>query len=418
MNKHQEREIQELPTIVTQQWSNTVRAIVAVMFVFALLGLFIFISPIARTLAASLLFAIVFDIPIRYLARRSQLTYPKSALIVYAVLYVVMALLLFVGWKFLVAYLQDMVADLSQAAAAFLSTLPGNSGPSLTTAQAVWVGLIEGLATILQAMVKFLLEMLSAPIITFGRFAFVVVNVGLFVFISNLLIFSAHSARGDLRKWVPEIIEREAAILVTYFDRIWGNYLAGMGFFVLLLGAGSIVEYWLLGVPYPVVFGVLTGLICLLPLIGGFLSGLVVFIPCLLLGSTRFISMDPLVFALLVTLINDIICTIAYNFGALPVIGKLVRLPYWVTFAGVLLGFAYNNVLLAFLIIPLFSTLRIVYTYFLAKIIGQEPFPGVEKPIGPAKGFLSQFLLDEPEKKTRTSSKKAELSQPEATASN
>jgi hypothetical protein len=108
--------------------------------------------------------------------------------------------------------------------------------------------------------------------------------------------------------------------------------------------------------------------------------------------------MDPLVFAILVTLVNDIVCTIAYNFGALPVIGKLVRLPYWVTFAGVLLGFAFNNVLLAFLIIPLFSTLRVVYTYFLAKIIGREPFPDLEKPTGPAQGFLSQFLLDDPEK--------------------
>ncbi len=105
--------------------------------------------------------------------------------------------------------------------------------------------------------------------------------------------------------------------------------------------------------------------------------------------------MDPLVFALMVTLINDIVFTVAYNFGALPVIGKLVRLPYSFTFTGVMHGFAFNNVLLAFLIIPLFSTLRVVFTYFLAKIIGREPFPGVEKPTGPAKGFLSQFLLDE-----------------------
>jgi predicted PurR-regulated permease PerM len=418
MNKLKAQEQNELPKITTRQWTNTARYIAAVMFVFALLGLFIFISPIARDLAAALLFAIVFDIPIRYLARRSALTYRKSALMVYLILYVVMALLLFIGWRFLVDYLQGMVADLSQAAAALQSSLQASSIGSGFTAQSIGAVFVEGLVKVVEVMVKFLLGMLSSPIISFSRFAIIVVNVGLFVFISNLLIFSAHGARGGLRKWVPEVIDREATILVTYFDRIWGNYLAGMAFFVLLLGAGSIIEYWLLGVPYPVVFGVLTGLICLLPLIGGFLSGLVVFIPCLLLGSTRFTSMDPLVFALIVTLINDIICTIAYNFGALPVIGKLVRLPYWVTFAGVLLGFAFNNILLAFLIIPLFSTMRIVYTYFLAKIIGREPFPGVEKPLGPAKGFLSQFLLDEPVKKTRTSSKEPQPPQAKAAASN
>jgi predicted PurR-regulated permease PerM len=386
--------------ITTYQWSSPTRAIVAVMFVFALLGLFIFISPIARDLAAALLFAIILDIPIRYIARRAALKYRRSALIVYAIVYIVMALLLIVGWKFMVGYLQQMIADLSQAAAVFMSNLQSAAGGTPPSSQSITAVVIDGLGKIFQAMVKTLLGMLSSPVITYGRFAIVVVNVGLFVFISNLLIFSGYGARGKLRKWVPDVLDREVTILVTYFDRIWGNYLAGMAFFVLLLGAGSIIEYWLLGVPYPVVFGVLTGLICLLPLIGGFLSGLVVFIPCLLMGSTRFTSMDPLVFALLVAIINDIICTIAYNFGALPVIGKLVRLPYWVTLAGVMLGFAFNNVLLAFLIIPLFSTLRIVYTYFLAKIIGHEPFPDIEKPTPPAKGFLSQFLLDDPEAKS------------------
>jgi predicted PurR-regulated permease PerM len=398
MNTPDEQVPPEMPKITTFQWSKPTRAIVAVMFVIALLGLFIFISPIARDLAAALLFAIILDIPIRYFAQRASLKYRLSALIVYAIVYIVMALLLIVGWKFLVDYLQQMIADLSQAAAVFMSNLQGTTGGTPPSTQAILV-VIDGLAKIFKAMIQTLLGMLSAPVITYGRFAIVVVNIGLFVFISNLLIFSGYGARGKLRKWVPDVLDREVTILVTYFDRIWGNYLAGMAFFVLLLGAGSIIEYWLLGVPYPVVFGVLTGLICLLPLIGGFLSGLVVFIPCLLLGSTRFTSMDPLIFALLVAIINDIICTIAYNFGALPVIGKLVRLPYWVTFAGVLLGFAFNNVLLAFLIIPLFSTLRIVYTYFLAKIIGREPFPELEKPTAPAKGFLSQFVLDDPEAK-------------------
>ncbi len=394
----------ELPKITTYQWSTTARAIVAVMFVFALLALFIFISPIARDLVAALLFAFVFDIPIRFIARRTSLTYPRSALIVYVLLYIVLALLLFIGWKLTANYLQGMITDLSQAATAFLTKLQGTAGGSAPPTQSVAGAASDAVAKLLDLMVRTLLGMLSSPVVTYGRFAIVVVNVGLFVFISNLIIFSGYGARGKLRKWVPDILDREVTILVSYFDRIWGNYLAGMAFLDLLLGTGSINEYWLQGVPYQVVYGVLTGLICLLPLIGGFLSGLVVFIPCLLLGSTRFTTMDPLVFALLVTLVNDIICTVAYNFGALPVIGKLVRLPYWVTFAGVMLGFAFNNVLLAFLIIPLFSTLRVVYTYFLAKIIGHEPFPDLEKPTGPARGFLSQFLLDEPEKQQAATS--------------
>jgi len=44
--------------------------------------------------------------------------------------------------------------------------------------------------------------------------------------------------------------------------------------------------------------------------------------------------------------------------------------------------------------IPIFSTLSVVYAYFLAKIVGLEPFPGEDTPSGPAKGFMSQLILD------------------------
>lgn len=387
----------ETPTITPTQWSKPARAIVAVIALVSLLGLIVFLIPIARSLLAALLFAIILDIPIRYIVRRMSLSYPQTAIVIYGVIYVVLALLLLLGWRFMVNYLQEMVTNLSQAASALLTRLQGAESSSTMNSLSVVGVFNDTLAKILSLMVRTLFGMLSFPITAYLRFAIVVVNIGFFIFLSNLLIFSGYGARGQLRKWIPSILDREVTLLTTFFDRIWGNYLAGMAFFVILLGAGSIVEFWLLGVPYPVVMGILTGLICLIPLIGGFLSGLIVFIPCLLLGSARFTTLDPLVFALIVTLVNDIICTVAYNFGALPVIGKLVRLPYWVTLAGVMLGFAFNNILLAFLIIPLFSTIRIVYTYFLAKIIGVEPFPGFEKPAGPATGYLSQFVLDEPQ---------------------
>jgi predicted PurR-regulated permease PerM len=271
-----------------------------------------------------------------------------------------------------------------------LSSLQNGSGGSIV------LGInSQTVAQPLSGLIKILLRVLGWPVSAYLHFAVVIVNVGFFLFLSNLLVFSAHGARGALRKWVPEPLYRESALLLTFIDRVWGNYLAGMLIFAIVLGAGSIVEFWLLGVPYPAVFGFLTGLICLLPLIGGFLSGLIVFIPCLLLGSTRFTTLDPLVFAIAVTLINDIICQISYNFVALPIIGKLVRLPYWVTLAGVMMGFAFNNILFAFLVIPLFSTMRLVYTYILAKVVGQEPFPGRQTPDASSSGFISQLLLDE-----------------------
>jgi predicted PurR-regulated permease PerM len=361
----------------------------------ALAALAIFVSPIARDFAAALLLAFLLDIPIRYIARRTRLSYRWTAIAIYMVLYLLMALLLIVGWRYLVDYLQTVSSHVSEAATGLLSALQGNPDAAAKASQILADINSDTLAKLLEAAVKLLLGILSAPAVAYGKLATVIVNVGFSIFLSNLLVFSAYGARGALQKWVPAPLRREATLLLTWLDQIWGNYLAGMGLFAVVLGAASIVEYWLLGVPYPGVFGMLTGLISLIPFIGGFLSGFVVFIPCLLLGSTRFTGLDPLVFALIVTVINDVLCQVSYNFVALPIIGKLVRLPYWVVLAGVMLGAAFNSILFAFLVIPIFSTLRLLYTYFLAKIVGREPFPGLEKPSGPARGFLSQFLQEE-----------------------
>ncbi len=123
----------ETPKISTSQWSYPARVILAVMFVFTLLALFIFISPIGRDLAAALLFAFVFDIPIRFIVRRTSLKYRWSALIVYILLYIVLALLLLIGWRFLVNYLQGMITNLSHAASAFLTKLQGTAGGSASS---------------------------------------------------------------------------------------------------------------------------------------------------------------------------------------------------------------------------------------------------------------------------------------------
>ncbi len=384
------------PAITTVQWSKTTRYIAGVLFLLLLAGLAIFVSPIAYDLVAALLLAFLMDIPIRYIAGHSRLSYRLTALIAYALVYIAMAFLLIIGWRYVADYLQVAITKLGEAATVMLTALRARAAAPAGAAQSLANIFYDALARILQAWTNIERGLLRIPAVTYVNFVRIVINVGISVFLSNLLIFSGYAARGRLRKWVPEVMDREATILAVYFDRIWGNYLAGSGIFAIVLAAGSILEFWLLGVPYPVVFGILTGLICLLPLVGGFLSGLVVFIPCLLLGSSRFPDLNPLVFALIVTLINDVICTVSYNFIALPIIGKLVRLPYWVTLSGIMMGFAFGNILFAFLVIPIFSTLRVFYTYLLAKVEGHEPFPDYEKPTGPAVGYMSQFLLDDP----------------------
>jgi predicted PurR-regulated permease PerM len=383
------------PAITTVQWSRAARYITAVLFLFALIGLLILVSPILTELIAAVLIAFLLDLPIRFFSTRTRLSYRWTAIVVYMLIYILLAVLLLGGSKYLVSYLGGLISALTQAGAALISWLQGNPSEVAQVKQVLAGVENEVLIKVLEPAIKILIGILSAPVALFAKLASVIVNVGFSVFMSNLLVFSAYSARGILKKWVPESFNREFTLLLAWIERIWGRYLAGMGLFAVVLGAASIVEYWLLGVPYPVIFGILTGLISLIPFVGGFISGLVVFIPCLLLGSTRFTELSPLAFGVIVAIINDILCQVSYNFVALPIIGKLVKLPYWVVLSAVMLGAALNSVLFAFLVIPTFSTLRLVYTYFLSKIVGREPFLGQETPTEETQGFLSQFVLGE-----------------------
>jgi uncharacterized membrane protein len=117
----------------------------------------------------------------------------------------------------------------------------------------------------------------------------------------------------------------------------------------LALGVFSYFQYALLGVPYPFLMAVITGVLSLIPTIGGLLASLIVAIPCLLLGSTVFTEMPNLTFALLALLINVVITQLTYNFLALPIVGRFVNLPTAVVLVGVLVGVALGSIVLAFL---------------------------------------------------------------------
>jgi hypothetical protein len=66
------------------------------------------------------------------------------------------------------------------------------------------------------------------------------------------------------------------------------------------------------------------------------------------------------VFMLVVYALNVLMTQISYNFVALPVIGKFVWLPVSAVLIGVLAGVAMGDILLAFLVVPILSTLTII----------------------------------------------------------
>ncbi len=357
-----------LPTPDAALWSPFRRHLGAVILALGLIGVLVFVGSAGQTLMMGFVLAFLLYRPVRWASR--SLRYRGAAALFHLGLLVLLILLIVgaLGW-------------LSGSAAGLQQELGGNLSGSplqpilarLQTSGAVTVagGAITGLIASIAGLVGV---------------AFIA------ILFSFWLINDVWSRRGALRRSLAGDGVRQVTVLLRRLDQIWIGYLTAEIILGIVLTVASLVVFWLLGVPYFVLMAVLTGILTLIPSIGWLIAIVVVAIPCLALGSTRFFMMDPLTFTLLVTAVNIITTQVSYSWIAVPIVGRFVRLPASVVLIAVLVPVITGNFLLAFLIVPILSTLSIGGAYLLAKSTSRDPYPGEQAPVVPEEGLLGLLV--------------------------
>ena len=358
------------------QWGNGTRYLAAAFLVVVTALLLIALVPVIDMVATGFIIAFLIYIPIRALMRRRPGTHYSLAVVVLYLLVVIIAVvLLYVG----IPYFVDAVGQLSisfQDASADLK-IPENE----VTGQ-----LVQALPNVLAMVIRSLVSL------TTGLAGLIAVLVSALLF-SLFLMLDLNRGRGGLADWVPPAYHREILLLLRRLDGVWVGYITAQVIYGTLLAVFSLLEYTLLGVPFPVVMSIVTGAVSLVPTIGGLLSSAIVASFCLIFGSSVLVDMSNGTFALLVVAIDVLKTQITYNFIALPIVGRYVKLPVSVVFVGVLVGLALGSIILAFLVVPILATLRIFGSYILSKVMGREPFPDETLPEAPQPGFFSQLFV-------------------------
>ncbi|MCZ7551885.1 MAG: hypothetical protein B6D39_03985 [Anaerolineae bacterium UTCFX2] len=357
-------------------WPAPTRYVLAVLLLLTTIAVLLFLKPVYSTIGLGFIFAFLFYGPVQWIGKRVGGRYALGAVLFYLLVVAVLGALAWGGIDLLSARGQQL-AQLLQVGAENIqdwrSGLPQRLAESLAQI-AVWLA-----GNLIRVVVG------AAGIIG---------QVVIALFFSFLLLVNLYQARGSLKDWFSGQLESEIRQILKELDKIWLGYLTAQVIYGVVLAAASWVQFTLLGVPYPFIMALITGLVSLIPTIGGLLSSFIVAIPCVVLGSTVFTEMSPATFAILVTLINILVTQISYNFLALPIVGKYVRLPVAVVFVGVLAGVALGSIMLAFLAVPILSTLTIIGGYLLSKVAQKEI------PVTPAEsetdlpGFFSQLLAD------------------------
>jgi len=363
--------IELLPT----NWEKPARYMIAAFLIVGGVLLLSLVIPVFQIVALAFMFAFVFFLPISKIAPRYPKHYTMVVVVLYLFIAILLGLLFYNGLNLFATGINNLSGQLNQANAGLNFPSGDFAGRIIKNVADV----SDTLTTVVRSLVGRLVSGIGLTVTAFV--------------LSLILLLNLHQARGFLADWIPERYQGEITQLLLYLDQIWVGYVFANVIYGAAVGLGSYVEYLLLGVPYPFVLAVITGVITPIPSIGGLLASIIVAVPCYFIGSSVLVNMSNGTFTLLVSLINIAITQVSYYLVALPVIGKLTKLPTALVFIGVTIGMVSGNILLAFLSVPILSTIIIFGKYSLSKVLRLDHVPGQQFVEATQPGFFSQLLL-------------------------
>jgi predicted PurR-regulated permease PerM len=203
----------------------------------------------------------------------------------------------------------------------------------------------QGDSSLLQRAVDPALHVVGSALAGVGAFVTV-----LFLVIF-MLIYGGRVVRGALAECLPAHRERYERVLGKVYTSV-GGYLSGLAIIAVVNSLCATTFLAILGVPYFLPLGVLSGLGSLIPLLGATLSGLVLALVALASGGVW----DFLAVGFYVTLYQQF-----ENHLLAPVIYKrTVELNPLVTLLGIILFAELAGVLGTFLAVPIVGTAQIV----------------------------------------------------------
>ena len=110
-----------------------------------------------------------------------------------------------------------------------------------------------------------------------------VVDAFLVLVLSFYILLDSTTIHNNLLRLLPERWRAQAFLVEAACVKVVGGYIRGQLVMALTIGVAAAVGCWLLGVPYPLVVGLLAGLFELVPMLGPILAA----VPAVLISLTQ-----------------------------------------------------------------------------------------------------------------------------------
>lgn len=350
------------------RWSSTTKRVV----IGSLAALFLLFIWRAGDIVEPFLWAMILSyvlLPlVGALKRRTGAPRTAAAFVVFLALLAV----IFGGGRFLIPRLIDNSKDLQTNWPILIANAQVTIADTLTS-----LGLGDLAATViapnLQDLDRQIVAMLQRNALP------VVVGAGHFLLQFLVFLIATFLTLRDAPRFLTFIqrnLPREHRLEILHVLRdtnvMLGRYIRGQLILVLLMSTITTIALTILGVPYSVLLGVMTGVLETIPFVGPITAGA---IACLVaLGHPNPFGWSQIAYVAVVAVMYTILRH-AEDYLVIPtVIGRAVRLHPAIVIFSLLSGGAVFGLLGIVLAVPVAATTRLVLIYIRAKLRDEDPF--------------------------------------------
>ncbi|MCL2807285.1 MAG: AI-2E family transporter [Coriobacteriia bacterium] len=155
----------------------------------------------------------------------------------------------------------------------------------------------------------------------------------------------------------------EALVIANAFSRAIGGYLRGMVVACICTGTLAFIAYSIIGVPYPLVVALFTGLMVFIPILGP--------ISAWVFSGLIGLLVSPLTAVLAVLL--TITCQLLYDYLVAPrIMGSHVALHPAVVLVAILVGATLGGIFGMLCAIPIASAIKTIFIHYFEKKTGRQ----------------------------------------------
>ena len=198
------------------------------------------------------------------------------------------------------------------------------------------------------------------------------------LFVSLYMTIDAPRIQSYIQSLFPASYRSELADLLRRIANVWQSFLRGQLILSITVGVTTWLALTLVGMPGALIFGILAGLLEVVPNLGPILAMIPAVITALLQGSDvmRDVGINNLGFALITVGIYFLIQQLENNILVPRIIGDSINLHPIIVICAVAVGLTTGGILGALLAPPVVATFRVVGSYVHAKLLDYPPFLG------------------------------------------